>query len=103
MQGDVYYIESEGHNLIYHTSNGTLKERAKMQDAAGKFEPLGFFRSNKGVSCQLGICRRCKGWMLHDSGRGVVDQPSKEERFYDSIGTVHGGNIEDGRIADRHL
>ena len=33
--GDVYYIESEGHNLIYHTSNGTLKERAKMQDAAG--------------------------------------------------------------------
>ena len=32
--------------------------------------------------------------MLHDSGRGVVDQPSKEERFYDSIGTVHGGTLK---------
>ena len=44
----IYYIESEGHNLIYHTKSGELRERAKMQDAEDKFAPLGFFRSNKG-------------------------------------------------------
>ena len=49
----IYYIESEAHNLIYHTANGVLKERAKMQDAEDKFVPLGFFRSNKGYLVNL--------------------------------------------------
>lgn len=51
--GAIYYIESEGHNLIYHTGNGELRERAKMQDAEEKFAPLGFFRSNKGYLVNL--------------------------------------------------
>ena len=49
----IYYIESEGHNLIYHTENGDLKERARMQDAEERFVPLGFFRSNKGYLVNL--------------------------------------------------
>lgn len=49
----IYYIESEAHNLIYHTTGGDLKERAKMQDAEDKFVPLGFFRSNKGYLVNL--------------------------------------------------
>ena len=49
----IYYIESEGHNLIYHTTDGEIKERAKMQDAEEKFVPLGFFRSNKGYLVNL--------------------------------------------------
>ena len=51
--GSIYYIESEGHNLIYHTENGDLKERARMQDAEERFAPLGFFRSNKGYLVNL--------------------------------------------------
>ena len=50
---NIFYIESEGHNLIYHTKNGELKERAKVQDAEEKFVPFGFFRCNKGYLVNL--------------------------------------------------
>ena len=36
-------------------------------------------------------------------GEALLISRAKEERFYDSIGTVHGGTLRDGRIADRHL
>lgn len=45
---DIYYIESEGHNLIFKTRKDTYKTRAKMQDMEEKLSGFGFFRSNKG-------------------------------------------------------
>ena len=45
---DIYYIESEGHNLVYHTRSGDFTTRAKMQDAEGMVSEFGFFRANKG-------------------------------------------------------
>ncbi len=45
---DIYYIESEGHNLNYHTKNGVFTQRQKMADAEAELTPFGFFRSNKG-------------------------------------------------------
>lgn len=50
---DIYFIESEGHNLVYQTKKGIFKERARMQDAEDKFVPFGFFRSNKGYLVNL--------------------------------------------------
>lgn len=50
---DIYFIESEGHNLVYKTKKGVFRERARMQDAEEKFTPLGFFRSNKGYLVNL--------------------------------------------------
>ena len=44
---DIYYIESEGHNLIYQTRIGIFKSRAKMQEAEDALSQYGFFRSNK--------------------------------------------------------
>ncbi len=45
---DIYYIESEGHNLNYHTKDGVYSQRQKMADAEKEFAKDGFFRSNKG-------------------------------------------------------
>ena len=44
---DIYYIESEGHNLFYVTKKGTYKSRAKMKEAEDALVQYGFFRSNK--------------------------------------------------------
>lgn len=44
---DIYYIESEGHNLHYVTKKGTYKCRAKIQSAEEDLAQYGFFRSNK--------------------------------------------------------
>lgn len=45
---EILYIESEGHNLIYHTRDREYTTRAKMSDAEAAVCDYGFFRSNKG-------------------------------------------------------
>ena len=44
---DLYYVESEGHNLIYHTKKGDFVTRERMGDAEKFLSDKGFFRSNK--------------------------------------------------------
>ena len=49
----IYYIESDGHNLVFHTSDGSFVTRAKMQDYDDDLSGHGFFRSNKGYLVNL--------------------------------------------------
>lgn len=49
----IFYIESEGHNLIFHTEEGTFQARAKMKDYEEELLPHGFFRINKGYLVNL--------------------------------------------------
>ena len=44
---DIYYVESEGHNLIYHTASGEYTASGTMKSAEEQLEPLDFFRGNK--------------------------------------------------------
>ena len=44
---DLYYVESEGHNLIYHTKKGDFVTRERIGDAEKILSNKGFFRSNK--------------------------------------------------------
>ena len=49
----IYYIESDRHNLIFHTTEGQFVTRAKMQDYDNDLFGHGFFRSNKGYLVNL--------------------------------------------------
>lgn len=44
---DIYYIESEGHNLIYHTKTGSILSSGTMKAAEESMEKLDFSRINK--------------------------------------------------------
>lgn len=44
----VYYVESQGHTLIYRTKNKTYTSRGVMKELEEALLPYGFFRSNKG-------------------------------------------------------
>ena len=44
---ELYYIESDAHNLIYHTAKGAFVTRERIKDAEKALEGKGFFRSNK--------------------------------------------------------
>ncbi|MCR5452684.1 MAG: LytTR family DNA-binding domain-containing protein [Lachnospiraceae bacterium] len=45
---EIFFIESERHNLIYHTRDNDYVTRAKLTDVEESVNGLGFFRSNKG-------------------------------------------------------
>lgn len=44
---EIYYIESEGHNLIYHTKNGNYVSSSTMKSAETAMEEMDFSRINK--------------------------------------------------------
>lgn len=50
---NVFYIESEGHNLVFYTSGGEFKIRAKLGDFEAQLSQYNFFRSNKGYLVNL--------------------------------------------------
>lgn len=50
---DIYYIESEGHTLVYHTSRGNLCSSGTMKAAETRFEGMHFSRGNKGYLINL--------------------------------------------------
>ncbi|MCR5294569.1 MAG: LytTR family DNA-binding domain-containing protein [Lachnospiraceae bacterium] len=50
---EIYYIESEGHNIVYHTKTGDYRIRGKMADLERELGPHGFFRCNKGYLVNL--------------------------------------------------
>ncbi len=44
---DIYYVESQGHNLIYHTAGGEYTTAGTMKQAEEELESFGFARGNK--------------------------------------------------------
>lgn len=60
---DIYYIESQGHNLIYHTVNGEHISSGTMKSAEETLVEFGFSRGNKSYLINLahvdGIQDKC--------------------------------------------
>lgn len=50
---EILYIESERHNLNYHTKSGIHTTRQKLSDAEENLASFGFFRVNKGCLVNL--------------------------------------------------
>lgn len=44
----IYYIESRSHTMFYHTKDGILESKGRMEDLENELASFGFFRSNKG-------------------------------------------------------
>lgn len=49
----IYYVESQGHTLLYHTDRGIVSSTGTMRDLEKELEPLHFFRGNKGYLINL--------------------------------------------------
>ncbi|MDD2960147.1 MAG: LytTR family DNA-binding domain-containing protein [Lachnospiraceae bacterium] len=60
---DIYYVESQGHNLVYHTSSGDHLASGTMRSAEEQLSSFGFSRGNKSYLINLahvdGIQDKC--------------------------------------------
>jgi DNA-binding LytR/AlgR family response regulator len=50
---NIFYIESQGHNLNFYTSGGDFTVRARLSDFETQLAQYNFFRSNKGFLVNL--------------------------------------------------
>jgi DNA-binding LytR/AlgR family response regulator len=51
--GDVYYVESRGHQMIFHTKNGEIQSTGTMRSMEDVLRPLNFYRCNNGYLVNL--------------------------------------------------
>lgn len=59
---EIYYIESKGHQILFHTKQGTLESRGPtMRELAQKLDEYGFAKCNSCYIVNLEHCRGFKG------------------------------------------
>lgn len=84
----IYYIESQSHTMTYHTAEGLLESRGRMDDLEKQLAPYDFYRSNRGYLVNLrhvtGVTDGCcviDGDMLPVSRRKKSDFLDKLSRI----------------------
>ena len=89
---DIYYVESQGHRLIYYTKNGSYTSSGTITEAERTLEGMHFFRSNKGyllnLECVDGIQDNC----AIINGQKLQISRSRKAAFLDAL-TRHIGGV----------
>ncbi len=49
----IFYVESAGHQMVYHTDSGIYSMRGRLDDLERELAPAGFFRINRGYLVNL--------------------------------------------------
>ena len=89
--GELYYLESQGHRLIFHTAGGDHVSAGSMAEWEEKLAPLGFFRCNKGYLVNLEHVDGLQdGCALVKGERLVVSRPRKGA-FLEALAGYAGG------------
>lgn len=88
----IYYVESQGHTLIYHTAVGRFDTLGTMKEAEEKLEGQGFFRCNKGYLVNLehvdGIREGCA--LVH--GENLLISRARKNDFLEALAN-HVGEV----------
>ena len=82
---NIFYIESEGHNLTFHTSGGDFTLRAKMSDYELKLSPYNFFRSNKGYLVNLKYVDGVENGECLIAGKRLGISRARKNDFMDAL------------------
>lgn len=89
---DIYYVESEGHNLVWKTKKGDFRMRERMQDAENKLGEYGFFRSNKGYLVNLEYVDSVKDGCCIVGGEKLLISRARKADFMKALTQYIGEN-----------
>lgn len=78
---DIYYIESQGHNAIYHSKEGEFRSRITLKELESKMEDKGFFRCSKGYLVNMKKVDKISGNDCIISNERVPISRSKKKEF----------------------
>lgn len=88
---NIFYIESEGHNLNFYTTGGEFSVRAKMGDFEQQLSPYNFFRSNKGYLVNLRYVDGVENGACLIAGRQLVISRARKADFMDALTNYMAG------------
>lgn len=81
----IYYIESQGHNLIYKTKKGEFISRGTMKELENIMVPYGFFRSNKGYLVNMKYVDKMQENCCVIQGEQLPVSRAKRKEFMESL------------------
>ena len=90
----IYYVESQGHNLIFHTEQGDHVTSGTMKDVEGKLEPLNFFRCNKGYLVNLEHVDSVQGGCALVGGKELLISRGRKNDFMEALANYVGEVIK---------
>lgn len=74
----IYYVESEGHTLVFHTMSGEYRIRERLQKVEEDLAGQDFFRCNKGYLVNLRHVDAVKdGWCMIGSDKLLISRARK--------------------------
>ncbi len=82
---NVFFIESEGHNLNFYTSGGEFTIRAKLKDFEEQLVPYNFFRSNKGYLVNLKYVDGVENGSCLIAGKQLLISRSRKNDFMTAL------------------
>lgn len=90
---DIYYVESQGHNLLFHTAGGVFVTPGALKDVEEKLASLNFSRCNKGYLVSLshvdGIIDGC----AVVQGEKLLISRGRKAEFMEALANCVGGDI----------
>ena len=89
----IYYIESQGHNLLYHTTSGEYTSSGTLKDAEEALRELHFFRGSKWYLINLQQVQGLgDGFAKLKSGEEVPLSRSRKKEFMEAL-AQHWGEV----------
>lgn len=87
---DIFYIESQGHNLIVHTASGNYESAGAMKDIEEKFSEMNFFRGNKGYLINLAHVDGVQDGCAMVKGEALLLSRSRRKDFMEALTNYWG-------------
>lgn len=97
---NIYYVETRGHLLVYHTAEGEFSSYTKsMKDLETELEPYGFYRSAISHLVNITHVTGISGNEVTVGGDVLPITRGKKKEFYDKVGlhmksSTGGGGIK---------
>lgn len=82
---DLYFVEVQGHTLIYHTASGLITAAGSMSEVERMLGSDGFFRCNKGYLVNLAQVDSVRGDMAMVGKELVQVSRGKKKAFLDAL------------------
>lgn len=88
-QGDITYLEVQGHNLFYHTEKETYRVRGSLKEAEKDFGELPFFTCNKCYIVNLAFVDAVKENIAMVAGDEIVVSRPKKKAFLEALAAYY--------------
>lgn len=90
----IFYVESQGHKLLYHTKDGVVESRGAMKETEEQMSAYGFYRSNKGFLVNMKFVDGISEGCCVINGERLPISRAKKQEFMETLANYMGEDID---------